>query len=174
MTFNREQLLRRLEDLNLPKGKYVVIAGGAMLLHGLRKETNDLDLSVDYDVFQKILKNKHKFGAIELKPPVHNPAGFRHNEIIHISNDVEISSGGRSLICGAPVEINGHLVQSIRDIHAFKTKLNRPKDQSDLRILRAAIKKEDALHPTPDFKKKDFEFVKRKTPRGVTPRIGKF
>jgi len=170
---NREQFLQRLEDLKLPKKKYVVIAGGAMLLHGLRTDTRDVDVSVDHDLFQKILKNKHKFGSIELKSPVYRAAGFKQHEIIKVADDVEISSGGRSLICGTPVEIDGHLVQSIRDIHSFKTKLNRPKDQPDLKVLKAAMDKENRLHPKPKEVRKEHEYEKRKTPRGVY-RIGKF
>jgi len=169
---NREQFLQRLEDLNLPKKKYVVIAGGAMLLHGLRKQTNDLDISVDHDLFQKILQNKHPFGSIEFKPPAYVPSGYRKGETIHVSDDVEISAGGKSLICGTPVEIDGHLVQSIKDIHAFKSKLNRPKDQPDLKVLKAAMDKENEHHPKPNVRK-EHEYEKRKTPRGVY-RVGKF
>ncbi len=165
MAFNRGQLIQRLKELNLPKDKYVLIAGGAMVMHGLRKKTNDLDISVDPDLFQKILDGKHKFGAIELKPPEYIKGGFKKNAIIRIANDVEISSGGKSLISRSPVETDGVRHQSLRDIYGFKKKLNRPKDQKDLEVLENAIARENRLNPRPEFKRKEYVYGKRATPR---------
>jgi len=145
-----------------------------MVLHGLRKQTNDLDVSVDYDVFQKILKGKHKFGAVELKPPAYVPGGFNRHAIIRISNDVEISCGGDSLICRPPVEKHGVRYQSLQDIYDFKSKLNRPKDRRDLEILEAEIGRQTLSSPKPPSVKKDVVFVKRKTVRGGDSRFEHF
>ncbi len=174
MAFNKEQLIKRLDSLNLPKGKYVLIAGGAMVMHGLRKETNDLDLSVDYDLYKKIMDGHHDLGPNVPKRPTYPSDTFKQREIIHVSDDIEISSGGKGLICSPPVELDGHMVQAIPDIHAFKSKMNRPKDQADLEVLKAAMEQEKRLHPKPEFKRKDLEFIKRKTPRGSFGRAGKF
>ena len=41
---NKEDILRKVQALHWPKEDYWVVAGGAMVLHGLRPETQDLDL----------------------------------------------------------------------------------------------------------------------------------
>jgi hypothetical protein len=161
MPYDREQMLDCLGRLNerlgkygFRKGKYVVLAGGAMLLHSphvepllrepLRTTTNDLDISVNPEVFQKLRANAGKIGA------AYRSGGFRKHEQLIIRGprgDVEISAGGMSIIGNAPVEIDGHCAQSLSDILAFKRKMNRPKDAEDIRLLDAAVKRQKLLHP---------------------------
>jgi len=97
MPYDRKQLISRLDKLNLPKGKYVVLAGGAMLLHGehLRKQTNDIDVSVNPAVFRDLYDKRH---ALRAK---HYHSGYLHPEklvIKGVHGDIEISGGGMSLI----------------------------------------------------------------------------
>ena len=41
---NRADIIRKLHALNWPIEEYWLVAGGAMVLHGLRSETHDIDL----------------------------------------------------------------------------------------------------------------------------------
>ena len=49
---SREDVIRIVNDLNLPKDKYVVTSGSAMVLHGLREKTNDVDITVNKEQFE--------------------------------------------------------------------------------------------------------------------------
>lgn len=42
--FDKKTLLQRLWELPFPKNEYWVVAGGAMVLHGFRTQTHDIDL----------------------------------------------------------------------------------------------------------------------------------
>ena len=45
--FDKKSLLRRLQELPFSKNEYWVVAGGAMVLHGFRTQTHDIDLWID-------------------------------------------------------------------------------------------------------------------------------
>ncbi len=53
---NRDTLLQRLKELSLPKEEYWVVAGGAMVLHGFRNETHDIDLGCSTFLADKLEK----------------------------------------------------------------------------------------------------------------------
>lgn len=42
--FDKQSLIQRLKELSLPEKEYWVVAGGAMVLHGFRSQTQDIDL----------------------------------------------------------------------------------------------------------------------------------
>ena len=42
--FDQAALLQRLRELPFPEKEYWVVAGGAMVLHGFRQQTRDIDL----------------------------------------------------------------------------------------------------------------------------------
>ncbi|MFA5246879.1 MAG: hypothetical protein WC408_03240 [Candidatus Micrarchaeia archaeon] len=130
MAFNRNQLILRLQELGLPKGKYVLLAGGAMVMHGLREQTNDLDILVALDVFEA-LGSKHGF----VEPKGGKP------KFVDLGPDVELSGNSDNAFptdsIARAVQIDGICVQPLEDILDFKKKLNRPKDLNDILILEA-------------------------------------
>ena len=50
----REEFVRRLEGFGLPRGEYVILSGGSLLLRGLREETEDFDLAVSKALAEKL------------------------------------------------------------------------------------------------------------------------
>ncbi len=42
--FDKRSLIQRLRELPFPEKEYWVVAGGAMVLHGFRPQTHDIDL----------------------------------------------------------------------------------------------------------------------------------
>ena len=40
---NKEQLLKLLEKLNLPKDEYYVLSGASLVIRGIREQAGDLD-----------------------------------------------------------------------------------------------------------------------------------
>ena len=55
---NKKELLTLVDNLNLPKEEYFILSGGALLMAGLRKSTNDLDIGITKKGFE-ILKEKY-------------------------------------------------------------------------------------------------------------------
>ena len=64
------ELLNLLKELNFPKDEYYVLSGASLVLRGIRKEANDLDLCISEELFNQI---KDKFNLTEEKK---NECGF--------------------------------------------------------------------------------------------------
>ena len=41
---NKHEIMQKLRELGLPEEEYWLVAGGAMVLHGIKNETHDIDL----------------------------------------------------------------------------------------------------------------------------------
>lgn len=123
---NREELKRNyllfLERENLTPDQVLVGAGGAMVMHGLRKETEDIDVEVSPKNFERFTGlPSHRFGetlVLECQDLLVD---------IHSSSDM---SG---------VLVDGVYVYGIERLLAFKMSLNRVKDQKDIATLRSVL-----------------------------------
>ena len=57
---NRVEYLKKLDELELDKNRYCIISGEIMLLYGLRKYTEDIDIRIKPDYFEE-LKTRFMF-----------------------------------------------------------------------------------------------------------------
>lgn len=48
----KEQIKEFLRELNLDPNEYCLIAGGSLVMHGIKQETEDIDLCVSEKGFQ--------------------------------------------------------------------------------------------------------------------------
>lgn len=55
----KNDIVTALMDLNLPPSEYWIIMGAALVLHGVRKVTSDIDLAVSDDLFDRFLNSGH-------------------------------------------------------------------------------------------------------------------
>ena len=119
-----EDIRRRLAELALDTNEYRINAGGAMVLHGLREETHDLD----------IWCTKKLGDALAQRCDVQVlPDGTRR---FVPAPDVEIYE---NLQPGDTVFLNGIPVAPLEVVLALKRQLNREKDRRDIAVLEAAI-----------------------------------
>ena len=119
-----EDIRRRLAELALDTNEYRINAGGAMVLHGLREETHDLD----------IWCTKKLGDALAQRCDVQVlPDGTRR---FVPAPDVEIYE---NMFPGETVFLNGIPVAPLEDVLALKRQLNREKDRRDIAVLEAAI-----------------------------------
>ena len=119
-----EDIRRRLAELALDTNEYRINAGGAMVLHGLREETHDLD----------IWCTKKLGDALAQRCDVQVlPDGTRR---FVPAPDVEIYE---NTLPGETVFLNGIPVAPLEDVLALKRQLNREKDRRDIAVLEAAI-----------------------------------
>lgn len=119
-----EDIRQRLAELALDTNEYRINAGGAMVLHGLREETHDLDIWCTKKLGDALAQRCE---------PQMLPDGARR---FVPAPDVEIYE---NMLPGETVFLNGIPVAPLEDVLALKQQLNREKDRRDIAVLEAAI-----------------------------------
>ena len=119
--FDKYSLLRRLQELPFSEQEYWVIAGSAMVLHGFRSQTHDIDLGCSTLLADILEQQGYTVSRYE--------DGTRK---ILYSEDVEIFEnwveGTVEIISGVPVVCVDGLIQ-------MKKKLGRDKDLTDIALI---------------------------------------
>ena len=119
--FDKYSLLQRLQELSFPEKEYWVVAGGAMVLHGFRPQTHDIDLGCSTLLADKLEQQGYVVSRCE--------DGTRK---ILYSENVEIFEnwieGTVEIISGIPVVCVDGLIQ-------MKKKLGREKDLADIALI---------------------------------------
>ncbi len=119
--FDKQSLIQRLKELPFPEKEYWVVAGGAMVLHGFRTQTRDIDLGCSTLLADKLEQQGYLVS--------HCDDGTRR---ILFSEDIEIFEnwleGTVEIISGAPVVCVDGLIQ-------MKKKLGREKDLADIALI---------------------------------------
>ena len=119
-----EDIRQRLAELALDTNEYRINAGGAMVLHGLREETHDLDIWCT----KKLGDTLAQRCDVQVLPD-----GTRR---FVPAPDVEIYE---NMLPGETVFLNGIPVAPLEDVLALKQQLNRENDRRDIAVLEAAI-----------------------------------
>lgn len=124
---NKEELIKLIENLNLPQDEYYILSSGVLVLYGLRDLAGDLDLCVSEELFNS-LKEKYN-----IKEEDKNSCGFyKLNDLVEVVVENK-KNFTRDFKDGYPVE-------TLERILKFKKKVNRPKDQRDIIKLEEYLK----------------------------------
>lgn len=119
--FDRSSLLRRLQELTLPEGEYWIVAGGAMVLHGFRPQTRDIDLGC----------TTYLADQLEQQGCATSRCADGSRKILY-ADHVELFEnwleGDVQIISGVPVVCVDGLIQ-------MKRKLGRAKDLADIALI---------------------------------------
>ena len=122
------ELLNLLKELNFPKDEYYVLSGASLVLRGIRKEANDLDLCISEELFNEI---KDKYNLAEGNK---NECGF-----YKINNNLEIVVNKKE---DFKMEIGEkYNLEDLQTILDFKIKRNKPKDQKDIENIKKHLEK---------------------------------
>lgn len=113
---NKEELLKLVESLNIPKDEYYILGGGSLVMFGIKETTSDLDLCVSNELFAKL---KEKYNLDEKDK---NECGF-----YQISDIIEIIPNPKEEFTAQ--EIDGYKVEELKRILEFKKKRNTQKDK---------------------------------------------
>jgi ribonuclease HII len=115
---NKEEILYKLSQLKLNNNDFIVLMGSSLVLHNIKKETNDINISVKSDIFNKL---KVKYNS-------------SYNDILDIIKyDVfEINSFDFNINSDY---INEYYCQDLENIMKVKKKLNRKKDIKDIKAI---------------------------------------
>lgn len=113
---NKEELLKLVESLNMPKDEYYILGGGSLVMFGIKETTSDLDLCVSEELFARF---KEEYNLDEKDK---NECGF-----YNISDIIEVISNPKDEFTYE--EIDGYKVEELKRILEFKKKRNAPKDR---------------------------------------------
>lgn len=115
---NKKELLNLVDTLNLPKEDYFILSGGALLMAGLREQTNDLDIGITKKGFET-LKEKYS-----LKLTYKNIPKYEITDKIECMLVEKLESD--------IIYIDNYPCQSLISIYNFKKRINREKDRADI------------------------------------------
>ena len=122
------ELLNLLKELNFPKDEYYVLSGASLVLRGIRKEANDLDLCISEELFNEI---KDKYNLAEGNK---NECGFyKINDnleiVVNKKDDFKMEIGKK------------YNLEDLQTILDFKIKRNKPKDKEDIENIKKYLGK---------------------------------
>lgn len=119
---DKSEYLKKLDALNLEKTRYCILSGGAMMMHGLKKATADIDIKVQPDYFEE-LKQRFDFRK-----------SSKYDYLWELGDDIEVAVQDFS---EDDVEmIDEYPVIKLELELEWKIKHNRPKDQEAIKILK--------------------------------------
>lgn len=122
--FHKETIKESVSALPLEPRDYCVITGTALVMHGIKEETKDIDISC----------SKEAFRALEVQGfPVKQGAFAR--KVIY-SDDVEIFEDWHA---GEIITIEGIAVASLESVVVMKQQLGREKDLADIAKIEAHL-----------------------------------
>lgn len=115
---NKEQILDKLNELELDKNEFVVSMGSSLVMHNIKKETNNINISISSDSFSRL---KQKYNSI-----YENNIEIIKYDVFEISNlDLNIK---KELI-------DNYYCQDLESIMSTKKELNRKKDIKDIKAI---------------------------------------
>lgn len=119
---NKNDILNKLNELNLDKNKYIIISGAALVLLDIIESTNDIDLSCEYDYYKEI-NWKTKIGYFNTE--------IKYYECFEIGTNFYTDNYN---------VVNGFKIQNIKEIYKLKLLENKDKDKNTIKKLKKYIK----------------------------------
>jgi len=119
--FDKFSLLQQLRELPFSEEEYWVVAGGAMVLHGIRPQTHDIDLGCSTRLADKL--EQQGYAVSRCEDGTRKISYSEHVEIFE--NWIE---GAVEIISGVPVVCMDGLIR-------MKKKLGREKDLADIALI---------------------------------------
>ena len=127
-----DDVITELSRLGLPPGQYVVVGGAALAVRGIR-ETDDIDLVVTTELFERLARSGW---AQETRP---NDKPGLHKGSVEAYLDVDGQGFKRSflwLLSHAEI-LRGHAFVDLETLAGFKSSYGREKDLRDLDLIAA-------------------------------------
>lgn len=121
----RDEVIQKMKATGFPPEEYWIQAGAAMLLHGLREQTHDIDIGCSPALMERIRAMGCPY---ELLPDGHKKYA--------VTEDIEASENWAS---GTVTLIDGLPVVSLEDVIRLKESLGREKDIRDIARIRAYL-----------------------------------
>ena len=115
---NKEELFQLASTLELPKEDFCIISSGALVAHGLREHTNDLDIYITQKGFD-ILKEIYSLELVREDIKQYKVTDKIECFLVDkLESDI--------------VYIDNYPCESLISIYNFKKRINREKDRADI------------------------------------------
>jgi len=124
---NKNSIIKMLNDLNLPPSEYWITSGSALVMHGVKQYTKDIDLGCTNSLWDFFLQNGHMFKV-----------GKDNSKIMQINEYVEVI---KEYYVEEIEFVEGLPTGSLKSIKKQKESLGREKDIIDIKLIDEYIKK---------------------------------
>lgn len=124
---NKKKIIKRLNELPIPKIEYWVITGSALVLHNIKEETSDIDLGCTTNLINELIKLGYDYKILK-----------DYTRYIKYNQNIEIYE---NWIYDKIEYIEEIPVISINGLIEMKTNLGRPKDIEDINLIKNYLKK---------------------------------
>jgi hypothetical protein len=124
---NKNSIIKMLNDLNLPPSEYWITSGSALVMHGVKQYTKDIDLGCTNSLWDFFLQNGHMFRV-----------GKDNSKIMQINEYVEVI---KEYYVEEIEFVEGLPTGSLKSIKKQKESLGREKDIIDIKLIDEYIKK---------------------------------
>ena len=120
---NKVEIIKIMKDYNFDINEYAIISSAAMVLHGIKKSTKDIDIYVSPNYYEYLLKKYNcKYERINKGTKIYYIDDVINFGINYKPNKIEL--------------INGLAISSIEDIVLLKESLKREKDIKDIKLIK--------------------------------------
>lgn len=133
IAMKREEMIEHYKEFlrkeSLSPEEAMLEFGGALLYYGLREETDDMDMGLPQEIYDRIVKQR-KLKRVMIE-------GGISTELAKWDDVIDIHPSG---VEGNVVVSEGVGIASPQKVLEGKLKLNRPKDQADIKKLKALLR----------------------------------
>ena len=123
--FNKENIIEAIKGLGLEDKKYIVYMGGSLCVRGIRN-TNDIDLGVEAEDFERLKKRFNKLYTISIM-------GYGKFEINTENGTIEIFKAED--FYDKIENVDGVWCQKLDEIIKMKKYFGREKDLKDIELI---------------------------------------
>lgn len=123
--FNKENIEKAIKELGLENKKYIVYMGGSLCVRGIR-DTNDIDLGIEAEDFERLKKRFNKLYTISVM-------GYGKFEINTENGTIEIFKAED--FYDKIEKIDGVWCQKLDEIIKMKKYFGREKDFKDIELI---------------------------------------
>lgn len=150
----KEEIFNKLEKLDLPKDKYIVISGASLVVQDIIEETTDIDLACSKNFFD------------ELDWPVREEynSKIKYKDIFDI--DYNLYDEKRV------IEVNGYRFMNIEACYELKKEMNKPKDKKLIKELELKVCLNDNYYFERKLRNKGINFIAGVDEVGRGPLVG--
>lgn len=123
--FNKENIIEAIKGLGLEDKKYIVYMGGSLCVRGIR-DTNDIDLGIEAEDFERLKKRFNKLYTISVM-------GYGKFEINTENGTIEIFKAED--FYDKIENVDGIWCQKLDEIIKMKKYFGREKDLKDIELI---------------------------------------
>lgn len=123
---NRNNIINILKELNLPANEYWITSGAALVLHGIKESTRDIDLGCKTDLVDYFINKGCKYKVME-----------DNSRIVEVNDKIELLE---NWFVDKVEFIDGLPIASLLSIRKQKEALGREKDIIDIKMIDKYIK----------------------------------